>query len=191
MTKIAGYYQIVTPSVVEPLTLNDAKAFLRVETTADNSLIEALITAARHSAERYTNRAFISQPWKVSFPMSECGGWNQIQKSPISGTPVAKIWNPETEVFDTDTDAVYIPGPGFTIIKYSQGVEQPTDVPFGIEVTFTAGYSTLPPALLQALKMHVAYLYENRGDVEAVDGVDMPAACKLIYRQYRIIATYG
>lgn len=56
----------VEPSV-EPLTLGDAKAHLRVTNTQDDNLIKGFVTAARKLCERYTNRAFITQTWQCWF----------------------------------------------------------------------------------------------------------------------------
>jgi uncharacterized phiE125 gp8 family phage protein len=62
-----GKLILTVEPTVEPLTLGDAKAHLRVTNTQDDNLITALITAARKAAERYTNRAFITQTWQVWF----------------------------------------------------------------------------------------------------------------------------
>ncbi|RRA48994.1 head-tail connector protein [Acidipila sp. EB88] len=70
-------YQLVTPPTVEPVTLELAKAHLRVDITDDDTLITAYISAARQYAERLTNRAFFNQTWRLSldhFPVYRCGG---------------------------------------------------------------------------------------------------------------------
>jgi hypothetical protein len=55
--------QIVTPPIVEPVTLAFAKQHLRVDFTDDDTLITAYITAARQYCEKYTRRAFFTQSW--------------------------------------------------------------------------------------------------------------------------------
>ena len=63
--------QLISGPVVEPVSLLEAKAHLRVDIPDDDALISALITAARHYAETLTRRAFIAQSWKLvldSFP---------------------------------------------------------------------------------------------------------------------------
>ena len=64
--------QTSLPSV-EPVSLSDAKSFLRVDSdlTDDDTLIALLISAARRYAESYCGRSFISQGWRLvldSFP---------------------------------------------------------------------------------------------------------------------------
>lgn len=60
----------VAPSV-EPVTLAEAKLHCKVDSTDDDTLITALISAARQQAEHRTNRALITQQWEYtleSFP---------------------------------------------------------------------------------------------------------------------------
>ena len=53
--------KIITSAAVEPLTLEEVKLHLKVETDADDNLITSLITAARETAEVFTGRAIASQ----------------------------------------------------------------------------------------------------------------------------------
>ena len=46
-------YSVVTPAASEPITLTEAKNFLRVDGTDDDTLITALISAAREMCESY------------------------------------------------------------------------------------------------------------------------------------------
>jgi len=55
--------QIVTPPIVEPITLALAKQQLRVDFTDDDAIITGLITAARQYCEKRTRRAFFNQTW--------------------------------------------------------------------------------------------------------------------------------
>ncbi len=185
-----GFYETLTDPD-EPLSIEDAKAFMRVETDADDDLIGIMIKTARESAELLTNRLFREVDMRVFFPGS-CGYYNTICRSPLKTTGVTVTqWNSETRSYEAVTGVSVIPSNGFGKVRYTDAISQPPDTEYGVKIEFTAGYATLPPALLGALKMHVAYLYENRGDVEAVGGVKLPAAVNMIYRQYRIIATYG
>lgn len=61
----------VAPAL-EPLTLAEAKAHLRVDFVEDDTLISALIVAARQRAEVITRRALITQSWQLvldAFPV--------------------------------------------------------------------------------------------------------------------------
>lgn len=50
----------------EPVSLNEAKLWLRVDNSDEDSLIAELIATARESAEIYTRRSFISQTLQLT-----------------------------------------------------------------------------------------------------------------------------
>lgn len=88
----------VTPPAVEPVSLVDAKAHLRVDTFDDDTLIGLLISAAREWAEQETQRALITQQWRVSFdafpvsnaiqpPPSQWDRWPLVGLLPLGMTP--------------------------------------------------------------------------------------------------------
>ena len=60
-----GLVQTVAPDS-EPITLAEAKAWLRVDAANEDTLILSLITAAREHAETFTRRAFITQQFELS-----------------------------------------------------------------------------------------------------------------------------
>src|SRR5690606_23947827 len=62
-----------TDPASEPLTLEEAKAHLKVEVAADDAYITALITAARMTLEEWTGRAFIEQVWEARLDAFPCG----------------------------------------------------------------------------------------------------------------------
>jgi uncharacterized phiE125 gp8 family phage protein len=51
----------------EPVTLAQAKQYLRVDDTSEDSLITDLITAVRIYAEDYTGRSLTVQDWQVTY----------------------------------------------------------------------------------------------------------------------------
>lgn len=73
---MAVIYRRLTNPTTEPLTLEEAKAHLRVEVDADDDLITALISAARSAAESYCNRSFASAQFAImadKFPADGAG----------------------------------------------------------------------------------------------------------------------
>lgn len=59
--------QIVTAPTVEPVSLQEARGYARVDDdfTKDDGLISNLIIAARQDAEKITWRALVTQTWKL------------------------------------------------------------------------------------------------------------------------------
>ncbi len=63
--------KIATQPAAEPLDIDDVKLHLRVDGDDDDTLIAALITAAREHCQSFQNRAYINQTWELwldSFP---------------------------------------------------------------------------------------------------------------------------
>ena len=52
-----------THPLVEPVTLADAKAHLRIDNDAEDALIQSLISTARQWAEDYCDRTFVLTKW--------------------------------------------------------------------------------------------------------------------------------
>lgn len=57
--------KIKTPPAVEPITLAEAKSYLRITNSNDDSFITVLISAVRRRCEEYTQRALITQTWTL------------------------------------------------------------------------------------------------------------------------------
>lgn len=64
-------------ATVEPLTVAEAKQYLRLETDADDSLIQDLISAARMVCEGLCDRSFVTTTWRLTLdylPLATIGG---------------------------------------------------------------------------------------------------------------------
>ena len=58
---------LVTPPAAEPVSLIEAREFLRIDDDRDTALIETLIAAARVALETRTGRVFVTQAWRYVF----------------------------------------------------------------------------------------------------------------------------
>lgn len=158
---------IVTDVAIEPVTLVEAKLFLKVDETADNALITSLIKAARQACEKYTSRALTAQTWKVFFDRlqgSDQPLWEGIStgadlsyasselflpKPPLvsvthiktyDDSDVATTWAASNYFVDTATE------PGRIVPRGSTSWPTATRVANGIEIQFVAGYPAVSPA---------------------------------------------
>lgn len=111
---------LLIPPVAEPVSLAEAKQFLRVDYADDDVLITSLITAAREFCEDWTHRAFYNQTWTRSldnFPqcwernttygaerLSEWPYWSTIWNQLRIDLPKAKTQSVESITYiDTGT----------------------------------------------------------------------------------------
>lgn len=77
--------QLVTAPTKEPISVDEAKAFARIDTTADDPLITDLITSARMSLEAITGRCFVTSTYKLildSFRQNYTGQWFDVFRVP-------------------------------------------------------------------------------------------------------------
>ena len=170
------HLRLVTPPAVEPVTLEEAKQHLRVDGNEDDSLINALITAARQKAEEYTRRAFITQTRE--FALDSACGVLYLPRPPVQAveavTVDGEVVAPENYAL-VGRDALYIKVP-----LYAAN-------PGGVVIRYRAGYgdtsADVPQVIQQAILMLIAHLYEHRGD----EVVELPPAVKTLLQPYRVM----
>jgi uncharacterized phiE125 gp8 family phage protein len=74
---------LLTAPAVEPLSLDEARDYLRVETNDDDALIGALIAGARIHVEAQTRRALITQSWRLSLDAWPEDGRIEVVPAPL------------------------------------------------------------------------------------------------------------
>lgn len=79
--------KLQTSPSIEPITLAETKSHLRVENSADDTLIGNLITSSRQMAEQYTAMCFIDTTWDLfldEWPAAyNDPWWNGVREIPI------------------------------------------------------------------------------------------------------------
>jgi uncharacterized phiE125 gp8 family phage protein len=145
----------------EPVTLTEAKTQLRVTFTDDDTEITALITKARKRVENYCNISIVYQRIQMIGALSYC------QDLPYG--PVIGIESVATNTGDTGSGPIAYTN--FDVNWDSTG--NMFNVPTGAkyQVTYTAGMSSCPADLKDTILQVLTFLYENRGKVIDVTGV--------------------
>src|SRR3954470_3436284 len=83
---------LLTPPAVEPVTLAEAKAYLRVDNDDDDAVISALIAGARGHIESQTRRALITQTWQVVRDVWPGDGRIAVLPSPLRQITAARVY---------------------------------------------------------------------------------------------------
>ncbi|MGB3455814.1 MAG: head-tail connector protein [Litorimonas sp.] len=153
------------PPPAEPITLAEAKTFLRVDQNDDDALIQTLIQSARERLEDRLGVAMIRRAMRVS----------------ATGGTVALPRHPVVSIDAVDADGEPVDPVDANLRCRPATLTLPTDS--AVEVTFTAGYGPTPPTvpapLRQAMLLLVAHGYENREGLPdamplMVDALTMP-----------------
>jgi uncharacterized phiE125 gp8 family phage protein len=180
---------LTTPPATEPITLAEAKAHLKVDTTDDDTLIGTLIFAARSRAELLTSRAFISQGWTLWLDAWPCGAI-EIPIAPLQNIASITVYAPDDSANVLDASAYQIDAasaPARVALKETALPPLNLRRINAIEIVFTAGYgdaeSDVPSPIREATVELVADSYANRGDVSG----DTPLGAMALLAPYRLI----
>lgn len=188
------YYQVLSGPLAEPVTLAEAKSHLRITHNADDTLISSMITAARIFGQKYCNRIFTETSILCQFGGVDVSNFETYQFIQVRRCPLISINSLEIYTggaYTVSTDYLLKDSNGFPRILFNNGIESDNDAIYPIQITASFGYQTVPEDLKAAVLCHVAFLYENRGDVAATYNVSMPHETKSIYSgKYRIINTF-
>ena len=178
---------LVSPPAAEPVTLVEAKAHLKVDTTDDDALIASLITAARARAEWHTGRAFVTQSWTLWLDAWPPGGVVEIPLPPLqSVTQVqtfalddsASVLDPSLYQVDAASAPARLALKGIFALANLRAVN-------AVKIAFTAGYgdaSAVPAPVKQAILQIAADLYTHRGDEAEI----VSSAAAALLSPYRI-----
>jgi uncharacterized phiE125 gp8 family phage protein len=160
---------LLSGPAVEPVALDDAKSFLKVETDDDDDVIAALIAGARVHVEAQTRRALITQSWRLIRDAWPDNGRIAITPAPLQALNAARVYRLDGTTQAIDPAAFAVDRASAPpVLAFSPGVlPAPGRVVAGIEIDVTVGHGDAPedvPAdLRQAIRILVAHWYENRG----------------------------
>ena len=182
---------IKTPPAAEPVSLSEAKGYLSVTDTADDSLISSMITAARQQCENFTDRALVTQTWTLwldGFPKRKRSGaaddgvyelpvdhfdgllrFINLPRPPLLSVSFLKTYD------SADNPAAFPAASYFVDVSAAPGrlaLNQAASWPSvglrpvnGIEIEFDAGYggaSAVPAALKQGMLLWIKLLYSDK-----------------------------
>lgn len=147
----------------EPLTLSEAKLYLRVDSSADDTPITALIVSARISAEEYLKRSLITQSWKLALnDGTPCGV--SLPRGPVQSVTSVTAYDRAGASTVISASAYYLDAAKETLVFDSPVSSH------RVEIVYAAGYggaSAVPQPIKQGMLAHIAQMYDRRGDAEA------------------------
>src|SRR3954447_1111859 len=183
---------LLTPAATEPLTLADAKSYLRVARSDDDAVITALIAAARSHVEAQTRRALITQTWRLIRDCWPPDGRIVVSPAPLRSVSAARVYDASGATHAIDP-AVFVADKGADVLSLTPAtLAPPGRIAAGIEIDVTVGYgdapSDVPEDLRQALFLLICHWYENRGLIAVGDGVAvLPATIAALIAPYRVL----
>lgn len=178
---------------LEPVSLAEAKAHLRVDGTAEDALIQSLAITSRLHIEAALGLALITQSWSYCLDRWPKAGRLQLPLRPVSAVSQIRIWEAEGGSESLSPSAFFLDGygaPPRLVATESSVLREPGRSINGIEIVFTAGFGptpdTVPATIRHALLLLIAHWYENREPIEIGAGVNaVPAMVSELLAPYR------
>jgi len=182
---------LLTAPAAEPLSLADAKAFLRVEHSDDDAIITSLVASARNHVEALTRCGLITQTWRIVLDRWPDNGRVAPRLGPLRSLIAARVFNESNVASPIDVTSFVVDRAGGAIAAPCWSLPVPGRAIAGIELDVAVGFgdaaADVPAALLNAIRMLVAHWYENRGLVAIGQSVAMmPASVNAAINSYRV-----
>ena len=170
--------KVIAGPAQEPLTLEEAKRFLRITSSAEDDVVAALVAAARKRIERGTELALITQTVEVKLD----GFWGSCAIE-LPMPPLQEVVS--VQYLDAAGALQTLPADTYKVSTHrrpgrvwlASGKSWPTtkDEREAVTITFKAGFgddpADVPPNLIHAMRMLCAHYDRNR---EAVLAGEVP-----------------
>jgi uncharacterized phiE125 gp8 family phage protein len=182
---------LIAGPAVEPITVAEAKAHLRIDGTAEDLLIASLILTSRLHIEAAVGLALITQSWQLQLDAWPPGNAVSLPLHPVRAVTAVSTTEADGRVATMLPSATLLdPGPPARLVRIMAAWPQPGAAANGIAITFTAGFGPLPsdvPApIRQALLLLTAHWYEHRDPAEiGAPETAIPAAVSTLLSPYR------
>ena len=194
--------KIKTPPASEPVSLTEAKNYLRITDNDDDALISSLVTAVRQKAETWTRRLFITQTWTLWLDSIPEGKILSIPLPLLQSVSHIKSYDSANEVSTFDPEKYFVDvvsSPGR--VGLNDGESWPNDLRRmnAVEIEFVAGYgdeSSVPETIKQGILQWVKLLFANKTKLyesdESTSGLmelnrlPIPPAVMVLWEPYRL-----
>ncbi|WP_319410609.1 head-tail connector protein [uncultured Cohaesibacter sp.] len=155
---------LLTAPAIEPVSLSEIKAYLKIDQDAEDDLLRAFISAARVHLEHITGCHLITQSWRILLegPLGETFRLPLQPVSELLALHILEVDGTSTEIdiaglsiFQTGNPAIIANLDGF-LLSYRQRLQ------IDVETGFGPAAEDVPEPLRLAMKMIVAEWYERR-----------------------------
>ena len=174
----------------EPVTLAEAKAFLRLSTSSEDELLAGLIRAAREDLERATGLALIEQDWRLAIDELPRSDMVCLQRHPVREILSVTVYGSEGEaslVDPADYQSDLASRPARLLFATRPTIARAMN---GLEIDFRCGFGEagpdVPDTLRRAILVLVAHWYEFRAGYGPADQpVSYPPQYERLISGYR------
>jgi uncharacterized phiE125 gp8 family phage protein len=181
---------LTTPPAIEPVSLADAKAHLRIAHADEDALISTLVIAARQHIEGATGLKLLTQAWSIFADRWPEGSSVKLMIAPLAAVTSVKVYGEDDVAAAIDPAHYFLDRasrPPRLALRSGRVWPLPGRIANGIEIAVSAGFgpavTDVPAALRQACLKLVAHWYAFRGDDEGTR--NLPPAITAMLSPYR------
>lgn len=183
--------ELITAPAAEPVTLAEAKEWLRVDGADEDAAISRLVASAREALERATGRLMATQTWRLSLDAwpAPTGDLTvmALPLAPVQTIAAVRVFDHAGAAQTIAAAAYQLVGPADAArLLFKSAPAAPGRAVGGIEIECVAGYgapSAVPASLRQAVVELVAQWFQQRGD--ATDARALPETVRALIAPYR------
>ena len=189
---MAKSYAVDIAASTAILTTAEAKTHLKVDTSADDTYIDNLVSAATESAQIFTNRYFINTT--ITQHGDQWADIATLFKSPVSSTLHIKYYDNDNTI-QTLATSVYLTdlthNPARVGLKPEQSFPDLADRISAVQCKYVVGYgsaaSDVPEGIREAVLLTIGNLYENRQDVVVGRiATELPKSAQYLLEQFKV-----
>ena len=158
---------------VEPVSLAEAKAHLRIDGTAEDTLIGSLVVTSRLHVESALGLSLVTQGWSWLFDAWPRGREVKLPLRPVQSIAAVRLYDEAGDSAALAAETYLLDGASSPARLVRQGAlvwPKPGRTANGIEIAFTSGYgdaaTDVPEPIRQALRLLIAHWYEHRTPFE-------------------------
>ena len=167
-----------TTATLPAVTLAETKMHLRVDSTAEDTLIAGLVTAATADAEHLMGRAIMPQKWVLT--LDSFSSVMTLQRPTVTAVDSVKYVD-STGALVTLSPTLYQVSLAndytATIMPaYGQTWPETREQPDAVQIIFSTGYAdaaSVPESIKAWIKLRVGTLYETRASVVVDRGMSV------------------
>jgi uncharacterized phiE125 gp8 family phage protein len=180
---------------IEPVTLAEAKAHLRVDGSAEDTLIASLIVTSRLHIEAALGLALITQSWSCFLDTWPPGRDIVLPLRPVQSIAAVRLYAADESLQTVPSDTYALDSastPARLVRKANLAWPKPTRAANGIEIALVAGYgnaaANVPAPIRQAILLLIAHWYEHREPIEiGAASVPAPPMVSELLQPYRLV----
>jgi len=177
---------------LEPVSVSEAKDYLRVDSAVEDPVVASLILAARLHIEGALDIAMVTQSWSLFLDGWPEDGRVSIPLGPLKSVDSVKVYDAEdtAQTVSPETYVVDLSALRPRLVRQAGAVwPTPGRAANGIEIALTAGYGDttdkVPQPIRQAVLMLAAHWYEQREPVVFEKPDELPHGVADLLKPYR------